>query len=98
MAKGLTNKTGLSGYVRQLESTVKPFINIFIGAREVREGYATLYVFNHKTRERDKVRVTGSEPLEIAIEIEKLIESMEKDVVSVSGVRPRVPGDYSHLL
>ncbi|MEM1927680.1 MAG: aminoacyl--tRNA ligase-related protein [Acidilobaceae archaeon] len=93
-----TSKTGLSGAVRQLESTLKPPIVVYVGAREARERFLTVSVYSMRDRRREQKRVRY-ETLEDAVSrLEELAEQLEEGVVRVSGARPRLPADLSFLL
>lgn len=93
-----TSKTGLSGDVRNIESTVKPAVLVYIGRREVQEGSIEARPYILDDRRRSKVRITAGSP-EGAVEgLESLARDLEEPVTKLSGQAPRIPGDYSHAL
>ena len=91
-----TTKTSLSGEVRRIESTIKPAVTVYIGAREAREGYATVRPFIHGERRRVSKRVPLSG--DYATSIVEAVKELEDGVVELAGYAPRIPGDLSHLL
>ena len=91
-----TTKTSLSGEVRRIESTIKPAVMVYIGAKEVKEGFITLRPYMHDKRKRVTLQVAiEGDPLASLIRATK---SLEEDVARLAGTPPRLPGDVSHLL
>ena len=91
-----TTKTSLSGEVRRIESTIKPAVMVYIGAKEVKEGFITLRPYMHDKRKRVTLQVAiEGDPLASLIQATK---SLEEDVARLAGTPPRLPGDVSHLL
>ncbi|MEM0340509.1 MAG: threonine--tRNA ligase [Acidilobaceae archaeon] len=92
------NKTGLSGSIRQIESTIKPPVIVFVGAREVKEKALTVSIYSLQELKRIQKRVSFANVDEAALELEKIAESLEESVKKVSGARLRLPADLSFLL
>lgn len=91
-----TSKTGLSGEVRRIETTIKPAVMVYVGGREVEEGYVTLRPYLHDRRRRISQKVpVGSNP---HLDIIRSIRSLEEGVVELAGYPPKIPGDVTHLL
>ncbi len=91
-----TTKVSISGDVRRIETTVKPAVMVYVGAREVEEGVLTLRVYDHSARRRvtRKAAVQG-DPHGAVIEA---VQDLEEGVREIAGYPPRIPGDLSHLL
>ena len=91
-----TTKTSLSGDVRRIESTIKPAVTIYVGAREVKEGFVTVrpYIHEKKRRISQKVNIGDNPHLDVI----NAIKSLEDGVLELAGYSPRIPGDVSHLL
>ncbi len=93
-----SEKTRLSGDVRRIESTIKPYVLVYIGAREARNGQLTLSVFDHDSMKRARL-VVDAEGLEgLPRGITELVEQLEEGVRELAGTPPRIPGDVSHML
>ena len=93
-----SEKTRLSGDVRDLESTIKPAVVAYVGAREVEKGIVTLSVYDLRERKRRRLRA-GSGGLEsIVSDIMSLVSDLEKGARELAGYAPRIPGDVSHYL
>ncbi len=92
-----TTKTSLSREVRRIESTIKPAVTIYIGAREVSENFLTVRPYIHSERKRSmlKIPILKGKTIEI---IKNNIKDLEAGVIELSGYAPRIPGDVSHLL
>ncbi len=93
-----SSKTGLSGDVKRMESTVKPYIAVFVGAREVSEGKLDVRPFNLEAMKRDRVVIEYMSVEEAASMLEKLAAELEKPVAELAGQAPRIPGDYTHMV
>ncbi len=93
-----SSKTGLSGDVRQIESTVKPAVLVYVGAREVEEGSLEVRPFLLGEGRRGRVRVSYQD-VDSAVEaLEGIARELEEPAVALAGQAPRIPGDYSHML
>ncbi|MCS7107270.1 MAG: His/Gly/Thr/Pro-type tRNA ligase C-terminal domain-containing protein [Acidilobaceae archaeon] len=90
-----SSRTGLSGDVRLLESSIKPPLIVYIGPKEVRESTLAVAVYDQRTGRRSNMSVKYGETLE---ELMKIIEEQEKSVREASGVSPRIPADLSHMV
>lgn len=87
-----TSKTSLSGDVRQIETTVKPPVIIYVGKKEVENNMLTLSIFDGKRKEKK---------IELNKAIEKIneeIHEIEKEVINIAGDIPKIPGDLSYLI
>ena len=93
-----TTKTGLSGDVRLLESTVKPYVIIYVGRREVEGGRLSLTVYSHERASREPVSITYENLEEAVNSIIEIARVREAPVIELAGSAPRIPGDVSHLL
>jgi len=93
-----TSKTGLSGDVRLIESTVKPAVLVYVGAREVEEGSLEVRPFMLGEGRRGRLKVSYTS-IDAAVEaLEDLARKYEEPAVKLAGQAPRIPGDYSHML
>lgn len=91
-----TTKTSLSGEVRRIESTIKPAVTVYIGAREAEEGYLTIRPYIHSEKKRISKKVSiGENP---HIDVIMAVKDLEEGIVELAGYPPRIPGDVSHLL
>ncbi|MEN2999267.1 MAG: aminoacyl--tRNA ligase-related protein [Acidilobaceae archaeon] len=91
-----SSRTGLSGDVRLLESSVKPPLIVYVGPKEVRESKLAVSVYDHRTGRRNSLSVKyGENSLE---EIMKIVEEQESSVREASGAAPRIPADLTHML
>ncbi|MEM4655394.1 MAG: aminoacyl--tRNA ligase-related protein [Acidilobaceae archaeon] len=93
-----STKTSLPGDIRSIESTIKPPIIIYIGAREVRESILTISIFSHKEMKRISKTIKYSSLDEALTELENIIRGEEEGVIKISGFAPRIPADLSHML
>ena len=91
-------KVNLGNVVRQLESTIKPAVTVFIGRREVEKGVLEARPFIHSQRKRPKL-VLRAGNLDHAVEgLEDLARELERPVVELAGYAPRIPGRMNHYL
>ena len=93
-----STKTGLSGDVRLIETTVKPFVTVFIGPREVEESVLDVRVFDMDKMRRVRRAVEFSSPEDAIAGLEDVARELEAPVVKLAGAAPRIPGDYSHMV
>ncbi|AFZ70956.1 threonyl-tRNA synthetase [Caldisphaera lagunensis DSM 15908] len=87
-----TSRTSLSGDVRLIETTAKPPIIIYVGKKEVESNMITVSIFYQKRVEK-KVELN-----KINEKIEEIVNDLEKDVISIAGEIPKIPGDLSYLI
>ncbi len=97
VARVESSKTGLSGDVKRLESTAKPYITVFIGAREVTEGRLDVRPFNLEEMRRERMEVKYRSASEAVESLENMARELEKPIVELAGQAPRIPGDYTHM-
>jgi len=88
-----TSRTSLSGDVRQIETTAKPPIIIYVGKKEVEKKMITVSIFDVKRLEK-KVEIDEK----IDEKIDEIVNELEKDVINISGNIPKIPGDLSYLI
>jgi len=93
-----TTKTGLSGEVRRIESTIKPAITIYVGAREVEHGVLTVRPYKHAERRRVNMRIETPTIDQGIAGLARIAEELEAGARELAGYAPRIPGDVSHLL
>ncbi len=91
-----TSKTGLSKEVRRIESTSKPAILVYIGKKEVEEGFLTVRPYSLRERKRRNIRVP-LEPDSVS-GLSSIAEELERGVVEIAGYAPRIPADMSYIL
>ncbi|MCE4624852.1 MAG: hypothetical protein F7C35_03195 [Desulfurococcales archaeon] len=87
----LVAKTRLSGYVRKVESTIKPPVIAYIGKREVARGEVALSIYDLAKRRRVKETVQGLPGV-----LSKLDE-IEAPVRELIGEDPRLPVILDYL-
>ncbi len=92
------SKTGIRGDIRQIESTVKPAIIVYIGEKEVEEGYLTVRPWMHSEGKRTSIRVPADSIETAAKGILDLAGELEKGVRSLIGYAPRIPARLDHML
>jgi len=91
-----TEKTRLSSDVRRIESTIKPAVLVYIGAREIESNSLSASVYDHEIMRRRRVKVEiGEDPAE---SLAAVAEELEAGVRELAGYAPRIPGDLSHML
>jgi len=91
-----TEKTRLSSDVRRIESTIKPSVLVYVGAREAETGTLSAAVYEHRARRRRRVNVeAGADPAEA---LARIAHELEAGVRELAGYAPRIPGDVSHML
>ncbi len=93
----VSEKTRLSGDVRRVESTIKPAVIVYVGAREVRDKKLTLAIYDHKAKRRKRINVEVDEDSSL-LGLEPVIDELERGVKELAGYPPRLPGDVSHML
>jgi len=91
------HKTGLSGTVRRLEYTLKPPVQVYIGAKEVARGYLSLRIFDYHARSHRNVKVGLSTPEEGVKGVLEEISVLEDGVRRLVGEVPKLPADMSFL-
>ncbi|MCX8195464.1 MAG: His/Gly/Thr/Pro-type tRNA ligase C-terminal domain-containing protein [Acidilobaceae archaeon] len=91
-----SSRTGLSGDVRFLESTLKPPVIVYVGPKEVKESTLTVSVYDHASGKRRNLSVRyGSDPAEGLMAV---VEEQEREVKEASGIAPRIPADLTHMV
>ncbi len=93
-----SNKTGLSGDVRIIESTVKPAVLVYVGAREVKESSLEVRPYILDDRRRSKLKISFDDVQDAVNALEELARGFEEPAIKLAGQAPRIPGDYSHAL
>ena len=93
-----SEKTRLSGDVRNIESKIKPAVVVYVGAREVEKGMATLSVYDLRERRRRRLQAGGGGLENILADVLGLVEDLERGARELAGYAPRIPGDVSHYL
>lgn len=91
-----TTRTSLSGSVRQIESTAKPPVIVYVGRRELEGGFLTLSVYKNGSRQSTRVPARSLE--EALSSIEQVAKDLESGVAEVAGTELRIPGDMSYML
>ena len=94
----LSEKTRLSGDVRRIESTIKPVVMVYVGAREAEKGAATLSVYDLREGRRRRIQVGGGGPEKTVEDIISVAAGLEEGARRLAGYAPRIPGDVSHYL
>ncbi len=92
------DKTGLSGVVRKIESTVKPPIHVYIGAREVEKGTLSIRVYDYAKRRHSTKTLEAPTPSDGAESLDEVARSLEDGVYKLIGEAPRVPVNLSHII
>ncbi len=85
------SKTSLSKEVRRIESTVKPPLMIYVGAKEAEKGKVVARPWNFENKRRDQVEMDVEE-------LPRLVEKMEKGVVEMIGVPVRIPTAMTYMV
>jgi len=93
-----TTKTSLSGEVRRIESTIKPAVTIYVGAREISTNTLTARPFIHAERRRVSRKISAGSISEALEGLERLAGELEEGARELAGYAPRIPGNLSHLL
>ena len=93
-----TSKTSLSGEVRRVESTVKPPITVFIGAKEAAEGKVTLRVYRHDKRRHERLTFTAPKPEDAVKAVVSIVDELEEGVRKLVGTPPRIPVSLDHIV
>lgn len=94
----VADKTGLSSEVRHIEYTIKPYIMVFIGPREIESGTLDVRVYDLESRKRRQEKVSFTSIKEAVESLEALAGSLEAGVRDLAGVAPRIPIKYSFVL
>ncbi len=85
------SKTSLSKEVRRIESTIKPPLLIYVGAREAEKGTVVVRPWDFDAKKRAQEEVSPSD-------IMSIVDKMEKGIVEMIGQKVRIPVNPSYMV
>ncbi len=85
------SKTSLSKEVRRIESTIKPPLLIYVGAKEAERGTVVARPWDFDAKKRAQEEVSPSD-------IMSIVDKMEKGIVEMIGQRVRIPVNPSYMV
>ncbi len=94
----LTDKVRVGRYVRKVESSVRPSIQLFIGAREVESGEGRVKYYDLSEGRHREVPFAFSGPEEIVQAVLGVAEKLEESVYELTGRRYRLYEDLNYMV
>ncbi len=92
------DKVRVGKYVRKIESTVRPSVQVFVGARELESGETGIKYYNLYERRYLQKRERFADVAELAQAVLDVVEELEEPVRELTGKEYRIYEDLSYML